>query len=227
MIGAGELPALYEGHVVHARRSPLQHRFRYRACYWLVDVDRLPAPGGVLGLLTQVRGNDHVDVRQLLAERGLDADRVVMLTTARTFGYVFNPITVFWSADAGGRPTAVVVEVHNTYGDRHAYVLDAADLAGTEGEGQVAKAMPVSPFNPAGGHYRIRAGQPGASVAVTVVLERDGSEPLVATLRADRRPMTAGGVIRSALRFPGLRTMALIRWQGLRLWGRGLPVQPR
>ena len=46
-----------------------------------------------------------------------------MLTTARTLGYVFNPITVFWAYDQAGARTAVVAEVHNTYGGRHAYLL--------------------------------------------------------------------------------------------------------
>ena len=59
-----------------------------------------------------------------LEERGIAASRVVMLTGARTLGYVFNPITVFWCFDETGAQCAVVAEVHNTYGGRHAYVLE-------------------------------------------------------------------------------------------------------
>jgi DUF1365 family protein len=150
-----------------------------------------------------------------------------MLTTARTLGYVFNPISVFWSADATGAATAVVAEVHNTFGGRHAYVLEGGDLVGTRGEATVEKALYVSPFYPVDGRYRIRVEEPGPSVSVTVTLERNGDEPFVATLRAARRPLTTGNVVRSVLRFSGLRTMALIRWQAIRLWSRGLPVHPR
>ena len=117
------VPALYDSVVTHSRRTPLTHRFRYRSAYWLVDVDRLPQPSGPLRLLARVRAQDHIDVRALLRDNGVAADRVLMLTTARTLGYVFNPITVFWAYDHAGACTAVVAEVHNTYGGRHGYLL--------------------------------------------------------------------------------------------------------
>ena len=74
-----------------------------------------------------------------------------MLTTARTLGYVFNPITVFWAYDRAGDRTAVVAEVHNTYGGRHAYLL-RPDRAGYA---EADKALYVSPFYPADGRYQI------------------------------------------------------------------------
>jgi hypothetical protein len=218
-----QLPALYEVDVTHDRRSPLRHRFSYRASYWLVDFDQLPQPRGFRGLFVRVSSTDHLDVRRLLAEKGIEPSRVVMLSGARTFGYVFNPITVFWCYDEADVQCAVVIEVHNTYGDRHAYVLEP----NAEGEADVAKAMYVSPFNSVDGTYWIRVDAPGSSVGVTVTLERRGEEPFVATLRGQRRPMTPRAVLWSAVRHSAARTRMLIQWQGLRLWHRGLKVQPR
>ena len=217
------VPALYDSVVTHSRRTPLTHRFRYRGAYWLVDVDRLPQPSGPLGLLARVRAQDHLDVRALLSDNAVVADRVLMLTTARTLGYVFNPITVFWAYDHAGACTAVVAEVHNTYGGRHAYLLRP------DGHGyvEVDKALSVSPFHPADGRYQIHVGEPGESVTFRVTLRRDGAGPFVATLRGQRRAVTAANVLRAALRYPSARTSALIRWQGLRLWWKGLEVQPR
>ncbi len=123
MSSAPAVPALYDSVVTHSRQTPLTHRFRYRSAYWLVDLDRLPQPSGPLRLLARVRAQDHLDVRALLRDNGVAADRVLMLTTARTLGYVFNPITVFWAYDHAGARTAVVAEVHNTYGGRHGYLL--------------------------------------------------------------------------------------------------------
>jgi len=218
-----QLPALYEVAVTHARRSPLRHEFSYRASYWLVDFDHLPQPRGLHGLFVRVRSTDHLDVRRLLEENGVVASRVVMLSGARTFGYVFNPITVFWCYDEADAQCAVVIEVHNTYGDRHAYVLEPD----AEGAANVAKAMYVSPFNSIDGTYVVRVDAPGSSVGVTVTLERPGEEPFVATLRGQRQPTTPRTVLRSAVRHSGARTRMLIQWQGLRLWHRGLKVQPR
>jgi DUF1365 family protein len=217
------LPALYEVDVSHARRSPLRHEFAYKASYWLVDYDQLPQPRGFPGLFARVNGADHLDIRRLLGEQGIAPTRVVMLSGARTLGYVFNPITVFWCYDESEVQCAVVVEVHNTYGDRHAYILEP----NAEGEANVPKAMYVSPFNSVDGTYWIKVDAPGSTIGVSVTLERREEEPFVATLQGRRQPTTPGIVLRSALRHSAARTRILVQWQGLRLWRRGLKVQPR
>jgi uncharacterized protein len=220
---SGELPVLYEVEVAHERRSPLQHGFTYRASYWLVDFDRLPQLRGLARWLVRISRTDHLDIRHLLDEKGISASRIVMLTGARTLGYAFNPLTVYWCYDASGVVRALVAEVHNTYGDRHGYVLEP----NAEGETRVDKALYVSPFNSVDGIYRIRADLLGSAVSVSVTLERQGEEPFVATLQGRRQPMRPRTIIRSALRHSGARTRVLIHWQGLRLWLRGLKVQPR
>jgi DUF1365 family protein len=220
---APPVPALYQGDVVHSRNSPITHRFRYPVCYWLVDIDQGPQPTGILRFLTGVDARDHVNVRALLGERGLTADRVIMLAMARTLGYVFNPISVFWCYDAGGTRVAVLAEVNNTYGARHTYVLDVDD----HGSAVIDKAMYVSPFYPVDGHYRFRVSEPTESLMVSVMLQRADDEPFVATLRGERRSATFANVLRSALRYPAARTSALIRWQGVRRWRRGWEVLPR
>ena len=118
------VPALYEADVAHSRRSPLVHRFEYRTTYWLVDFDELPQPRGIARWCTGVRKQDHVDIRGFLDDHGVAAARVVMLTGARSFGYTFDPISVFWCYDEADAQCAVVAEVHNTYGGRHAYLLE-------------------------------------------------------------------------------------------------------
>lgn len=216
-------PMLYEAVVTHARRGPLQNAFRYRTSYWLVDFDHLPQPTGWLRWFGALRHEDHLDIRDVLARRGIAADRILMLAAARTLGYVFNPITLLWSYDQAGEETAVVAEVHNTYGDRHAYVLEAGSSAATE----IGKEMYVSPFFPADGRYRIRVSEPGASLSVSVALHREDAPPFVATMRAVRQRASFPNVLRSAVRHSGLRTSLLIRWQALKLWIRGLEIQPR
>jgi uncharacterized protein len=221
--GTPLVPALYAAEVGHSRRSPLRHKFRYRAGYWLVDFDHLPPRRGVARWFAQIRHEDHMDIRRILEERGMVATRILLLTGVRSFGYVFDPISVFWCYEHGATPTAIVAEVHNTYGDRHAYVLD--DHA--SGEGRVAKAMYVSPFNSTPGTYHIRVSEPGTTIEVSVTLERPDEAPFVATLRARRQPFTTLAVARTAFCYSSWRTRFLIQWQGLRLWRRGLVVQPR
>jgi len=216
-------PSLYSCEVTHVRRSPISNRFDYKGSYWLVDFDQLPHPGGLLGRVSRISADDHLDMRSEAEAAGIVAERMYMLAAARTLGYVFNPISVFWCFDAEGHHTGTLAEVHNTYGGRHAYVLDARGGSWAD----VDKALYVSPFYPVDGRYYIKADPPTDSVSLTVRLEREGDEPFVATLRGQRRQPTFINVMIGALRYPALRTSARIRWQALRLWWRGLTVQPR
>ena len=61
----------------------------------------------------------------------------MMLAHARVFGYVFNPLTVYWCHRADGPLACVVAEVHNTYRQRHAYLLRTDD----HGRAQAAEAV--------------------------------------------------------------------------------------
>ncbi|WP_444963409.1 DUF1365 domain-containing protein [Nocardiopsis sp. M1B1] len=169
----------------------------------------------------------RADIDALLAEHGVDLDggRVLMLAHARVLGHVFNPLTVYWCHHRDGRLSRVVAEVHNTYGQRHRYVLDVDG----RGRAEADKAMYVSPFNAVDGRYRLSLPEPGERLALTVALHRDGRPPLTASVHGLRRPATTASLLRRALRHPlaPLVDALRIRRQGIGLYLRGLPVQPR
>lgn len=217
------VPALYATQVTHTRRAPLTNHFSYRASYWIVDYDELVGPRGVARYFARFERSDHCEVREILAEHGVVAEHILMLAMARTLGYVFNPISVFWCYDASGERVAVLAEVHNTYGGRHTYFLEPDE----KGRSLVDKAMYVSPFYPVDGHYDIRVSEPGDSISLSVTLHRENDSPFVATMRGERRPANILNVARASFLKSALRAAVLIRWQALRLWVRGLKVQPR
>ena len=111
-------------------------------------------------------------------EMALPDGRVTALLQARVFGYVFNPMSVFWCHDRDGLLRHVVAEVHNTYGERHAYLLPPADLPVV-----TAKKFYVSPFNQVDGYYLVRAPLPDNEVDITVALHRDSQPAFTANLR--------------------------------------------
>ncbi len=80
-----------------------------------------------------------------------------MAANARAFGNGFNPISVFWCFDDAGALAGVIVEVHNTYGDRHAYLVHPDE----QGRASTDKAMYVSPFHGTDGSYEIAVPVPG------------------------------------------------------------------
>ena len=152
--------------------------------------DHLGDPAGTL------RGN----VERFLATRGigLDGGRITMLASARVFGHVFNPLSLFWCHDAAGELHCVVAEVHNTYGERHCYLLETDDA----GRASVPKAFYVSPFNDVDGEYRMKLPEPGERLAVSIVLEREGQQPFVATMDGERRDATVRNILAAALAVP-------------------------
>ncbi|MYS50171.1 DUF1365 family protein, partial [Streptomyces sp. SID6013] len=124
-----------------------------------------------------------------------------------------------------GTPRCVVAEVHNTYGERHTYLLHPDEA----GVAHVDKDFYVSPFFPVDGAYRMRLPLPADRLDLTVRLDRPGARPFTATVRGTRREATPAALLRLAVRHP-LSTLAVsagIRRHGIRLYLRGLPVQPR
>lgn len=152
---------IYVGHVAHRRHGPPEHGFRRPLAMPLLFLDELdevmerhplwsarhPSPiwfrrADYLGDPAQPLDDAVRDVVFERLRRRPDGP-VAVLTQPRTWGWLFNPITVYFCFAAGGRSLdAVVAEVTNTpWHERHTYVLD-----GDPGEHRFAKAMHVSPF---------------------------------------------------------------------------------
>lgn len=228
--------AIYRTSISHVRHTPLKNAFTYRSYSWFVDVDRLPRLPLLLRPLAVFRAGDHLgdpsesiraNVERFLHTRGMEPDggAIRMLTSARVFGYVFNPLTLFWCYRQSGDLQCVIAEVHNTYGERHCYLLETDP----SGRASVPKAFYVSPFNDVGGQYRMKLPAPDERLAVSIVLEREGHRPFVATMEGERHPATISNILAAALAVPAapLLVSVLIRIQGLKLWAKRLPVVKR
>lgn len=239
----GAAACLYPGEVMHQRLKPFGHRFSYRVFSLLIDLDRLGQADRQSRAFSVDRTNlvsfhqkdhgprdgsplrPHVD--RLLAEAGLaePAARVLLLCYPRVFGYVFNPLSVYFAYDASDTPLAIVYEVRNTFGDLHTYVAPVAPgEIGPEGlRQQRKKDFYVSPFIDMAQTYRFRVLPPGEAVRVRI-LESDREGPLLsATFAGTRRPLTSGQVIGLGLKIPfmTLKVIAGIHWEALKLWFKG------
>lgn len=238
-VKAPPLPALVDGTVTHSRREPLRNAFVHPHYQWLVDVDDLPRFRWPLSLFAKIDASDHLDggrlggglrgdVERFLARRGVHLaaeDHVVLLANARVLGHAFDPLSVYWCLRPSGELVALVFEVHNTYGERHAYLLDVDRTGGAS----VDKAFYVSPFNDISGRYAVQLGLDERSVMVSVRLEREGQHVMTAVTRASAMPATPNNLRRLIRRHGPMtqRVTALIRLHGIRLWLRKLPVMPR
>ena len=228
--------ALYPCRITHVRTRPIRRTFRYRSYLWLIDVDDLPRVPRPLRPFARFQARDHLgdpdrslrsNVDTFLARQGISlaGGRVLMLAHARVLGYVFNPITVFWCYDGADRLTAVIAEVHNTYGGRHEYLLRPDD----RGRAEADKNFYVSPFLPVAGRYQLRLPEPADTLRLGVTLRLDGTVMLAAGVTGTRRTYTPWRLLSCVLRYPWVtaQVTALIHGQGIRLAARGLHIYPR
>lgn len=236
--------AIYPGVVAHRRYRPVGHRLRYRIFQMLFDLDELPGLSSRLRLfghnragLASLHERDHLagtgeplraQVARHLAEAGLaEPGRILLLCMPRLLGQVFNPISVYWCHDRAGRLIAMLYEVNNTFGQRHTYLLPAGHDGGPIVQ-DCAKQLYVSPFNGMDLHYHFRLTQPGATVAVGIRVTDAGGTLLSASFTGQRAPLTDAGLARAFFGHPllALKVVGAIHWEALKLWRKGLRMQP-
>jgi hypothetical protein len=191
--------ALYEGTVRHRRFAVRRHELEHRVAMAYVDLDELPhLHGGRLLArrpgLVRFRRRDYLGdpatplaaaVRALVREHVPDGP-IRLLTTLRTLGHCFNPVSFYYCFDGDEVLRAVVAEVTNTpWGERHAYVLTGA---GRVLKGEHAKAMRVSPFMGMAQRYSVAVSAPGPTLSVHIESRQAGERAFDATLKLHRRP---------------------------------------
>lgn len=229
-------PLIGYGTVRHTRLRPVRHAFAYPTCFLLLPLrtmHRAPASCGPLahnrrGALS-FHDVDHGDGRanavewldELLSRHGIaDAQGEAWLHCfPRMLGYAFKPVSFWYCHRADGGLRAIVVEVNNTFGERHCYVLDQPAW-GRELEAR--KAFHVSPFCRVEGRYRFRFLFTAGRTRTVVRIEHDDEEgPLLSTSVSGELQPASRIAVRSALwRYPFLTVgiVARIHWQAMKLW---------
>jgi uncharacterized protein len=158
------------GVVRHRRLRPVAHAFAYRTYFLMLPMRSLRVQAcralnrnrfGWLSFHDHDHGDGRADalawIDDLLLGEGIrDAHGEVWLHCyPRVLGYAFKPVS-FWHCErADGTLAAIVVEVNNTFGERHCYLLAGDDL-GYGRDLSARKVFHVSPFCTVNGQYRFR-----------------------------------------------------------------------
>ena len=237
--------ALYRSTVMHHRVRPVKHRVTYKVFSLLLDVDEIPALAKKLKLFSHNHfnvlsfhdrdfgpgdGTSPRDwVEQVLADNGYDftPGKISLLCFPRLWGYVFNPLSIYYIYDDQGVLRAVLYEVTNTYKDRHSYLLPVE--GGDPIVRQVCgKNLYVSPFIGMDARYHFRLKEPGETLNVAIREEQlvDGQADgnvLFAAQSGTREDLTDKALVRAVLAHPlmTVKVTAGIHWQALRLWRKG------
>lgn len=240
---------LYFGRVTHKRLRPFRHRLAYRVFSLYVDLDELPLVSRKLRLFSHNRWNlfsfmdcDHGArdrsplrpwIERELIDAGIDLEggAIRLFCFPRMLGYVFNPLTIWFCYHKSGQLLATLYEVHNSFGDRHGYLIPVDPSADSTAPitQSCDKTFYVSPFMDMRGGYHFRLSQPDEKLLVLIRHWVADGEILIASQTGVRRPIGDSTLLLAFVAYP-LMTLKVtfgIYWHAIRLWRKGAKASPR
>jgi uncharacterized protein len=174
------------------------------------------------GTITPLR----LQVERQLAAVGVDirGGVIKLLCMPRTFGYSFNPLSVYFCHDAVGTLAALIYQVHNTFGERHSYVL-SVDRSRDAVYQHCQKSFYVSPFMEMKLEYKFRVKPPDEDVKIVIHARDRMGILLSASLAGVRQEFTDRRLLLAAVSVPlvTFKVIAAIHWEALRLWLKSVP----
>jgi len=238
--------AIYRGEVVHERVRPKCHRLRYKVFSLLLDLDEIPALARGSFLFGHNRwaplsfyDRDHgattgeplrpwVEARLQEAGIAIDGGAIRLLCYPRIFGFVFNPLSVYFCYRRDGSLAAILYEVCNTFRERHTYIIPVTGNGRAVIRQSCRKSMYVSPFIGMDADYHFRIVPPGEGINVVIRQEDTEGLLLAASFRGHRTDLSQAALARCLAAFPFLtfKIVAAIHWEALRLWLKGFRVFP-
>jgi len=247
--------ALFIGQVYHKRLRPAVHVLRYRVFSLLLALDEIDALEKRLWLFSRNRWNlfsiydkdfgefptESLEnyVQRQLNDAGIEQipHQILLTCYPRICGYTFNPLSLFYCLDENDKPIAILHEVHNTFGERHVYVLPVEETEPVPDRcpgskpvqwinQSTKKALFVSPFAHMNMHYNFRLNVPGERQILVIHAHDEDGRLLTASYTAERQVISASRLLLYFFTIPLLtfKVVAGIHWEALRLWIKRVPL---
>ena len=177
--------SIYNGAVIHKRFKPKKHFFKYNVFSLLIDLSELEDLDKRIKFFSFNKFNlvsfyekdhGHRDgsslvewIKKNLNENNINSKdiRIKLLCYPRIFGYVFNPLSVFFIYDSSEKLISILYEVKNTFGEQHTYIFKVKDDANLF-QHNCSKKFHVSPFIEMNCNYFFRILKPGEKISVII-----------------------------------------------------------
>ena len=232
---------IYTGQVIHKRFKPKEHIFNYKVFSLLIDLSELNKLENELTFFSYNKFNilsfydiDHGPrdgtsltswVKKNLNSNKINSEniKIKLLCYPRVWGYVFNPLSVFFVFDKKSNLISILYEVKNTFGEQHTYIFKINN------ENQILehycnKKFHVSPFIEMDCQYFFKILKPGDKLSVIIdQYDKDG-KILFASQDGVRNDLNSKQLIKSYIKHPlmTLKIISAIHFEAFKLWLKGI-----
>ena len=235
---------IYSGSVSHRRFKPKKHFFRYKTFSLLIDLNELEDLQEKIKFFSYNSFNilsfydlDHGPrdgtslvkwVKSTLnkAKINIGSGKIKLLCYPRFFGYVFNPLSIFYCYDENLKLKAILYEVKNTFNEQHTYVFRASLSGNSIILHKCSKKFYVSPFMEMKTLYNFRLFHPGKMLNVFIKQSDKKGTLLTASQVGKKIEMTSKNLIVQFLKHPlmSFKVITAIHFEALRLWIKGVKL---
>ena len=234
---------IYIGSVIHKRFKPKKHFFKYSVFSLFLDLDEINELDKKIAFFSYNKFNilsffdkdhgyrDGSSIKDwlihVLQKKNISTIniKIKILCYPRIFGYVFNPLSIFFIYDADSNPIAILYEVKNTFGEQHTYVFKI-DIKNKQILNNCKKKFYVSPFMDLESKYFFKVLIPNERLSVIIDQRDKEGKLLFASQDGERVKLSSKNLLISYLKHPlmTLKIISAIHYEALKLWIKGIKL---
>ena len=234
---------IYIGSVIHKRFKPKKHFFKYSVFSLFLDLDEISLLNekilffsynkfNILSFFDKDHGyRDGSSIKdwliQVLQKKNISTRniKIKILCYPRIFGYVFNPLSIFFIYDSDSNPIAILYEVKNTFGEQHTYVFKI-DVKNKQIFNNCKKKFYVSPFMDLESKYFFKVLIPNERLSVIIDQRDKEGKLLFASQDGERVKLSSKNLLKSYLKHPlmTLKIISAIHFEAFKLWLKGIKL---
>jgi len=231
---------IYSGLTTHKRFKPKKHFFTYKTFSLLIDLKEIEDLEKKIKFFSYNKFNilsfyniDHGPrdgsslnnwTKKILskAKINISGGKIKLLCFPRFFGYVFNPLSIFYCYDKKSKLKAVLYEVKNTFNEQHTYVF-RSNASSNIILHKCQKKFYVSPFIAMKTFYNFRLSKPKNNISVLIKQSDVSGLLLIAHQVGKRIKLNSYNLLVQFLKHPlmSFKVIAAIHFEAFRLWLKG------
>ena len=233
--------SIYIGNVIHKRFKPKVHFFKYKVFSTLIDLSEINLLDKSLKIFSYNKFNiisfydvdhgprDGTSIKEWVIKNLIDNQinteeiKIKLLCYPRIFGYVFNPLSVFFIYNKYSELISILYEVKNTFGEQHTYIFKINENDNLI-KNTCKKKFHVSPFIEMNCTYFFKITKPGEKILVYIDQYDNEDKLLVALQEGVKLNLNNKNLLKSYFFHPlmSFKIIFAIHFEAFRLWAKGI-----